>query len=74
MYSDENMNKKLVINYLIYTFLIMICSWGLLDLICILGNVPIDSNILLRIPYAIGGFSPTIASYLALKKDNKLRI
>lgn len=64
------MNRKLVIDYIVYTFLIVLLSWGLCDIICLIKNVSLDQILLLRIPYFIGGFSPTISSYLVLKKHN----
>lgn len=61
--------NKLNRDYLLYTFSIMIIGWG----ICVtfsLNGVSLNDNYLLYIPYLLGGWSPTIASFLALKKNN----
>lgn len=63
--------NKLVKDYLKYTFLIMLICWGLC-VICSLNGVLLNENYLLYIPYLLGGLSPTIASFLALKKNNKV--
>lgn len=66
------MNKKLVKEFLIITFVIMLIFWGgcaLISQICILTI----NNIFLRIMHLIGGFSPTIASYISLKRNNKVK-
>ena len=66
------MNKKLVKEFLIITFVIMLIFWGGCALISQIFNLTIN-NILLRIMHIIGGFSPTIASYISLKKNNKVK-
>ncbi|MCL2801369.1 MAG: CPBP family intramembrane metalloprotease [Treponema sp.] len=65
------MNKKLVFQFLLLTFSIMIFSWGLLVLLGQLGILAND-HFWLFIPFMIGGFSPTIASYIALKWNNEI--
>ena len=65
------MNKKLVFQYLLLTFSIMIFLWGLLLIFGSLGFT-INSHFLLYIPWILGGLSPTIASYIALKKNNEI--
>ena len=65
------MNKKLVKEFLIITFFIMIIFWGGCTLISQLLNLTVN-NIFLRIMHIIGGFSPTIASYISLKRNNKV--
>jgi membrane protease YdiL (CAAX protease family) len=49
----------------------MLFSWGL---IVILGQFrySINSHFWLYIPYILGGLSPTIASYIVLKKNNEV--
>ena len=59
------MNKKLVKEFLIITFVIMLIFWGGCALISQIFNLTIN-NIFLRIMHIIGGFSPTIASYISL--------
>lgn len=66
------MNKKLVKEFLIITFVIMIVFWGGCALISQIFNLTIN-NIFLRIMHIIGGFSPTIASYISLKRNNKVK-
>ena len=66
------MNKKLVKEFLIITFAIMVVFWGVCALISQIFNLTIN-NIFLRIMHIIGGFSPTIASYISLKRNNKVK-
>lgn len=66
------MNKKLVKEFLIITFTIMIIFWGSCALISQVFNLTVN-NIFLRIMHIIGGFSPTIASYISLKRNNKVK-
>lgn len=63
--------NKLIKNYLIYTFLIMLICWGLC-LLCSLNGILLNENYYLYIPHLLGGWSPTIASFFALKKNNKV--
>ena len=62
------MNNKLVKEFLIITFVIMMIFWGGCALISQLFDITI-SNIFLKIMHIIGGFSPTIASYISLKRN-----
>ncbi len=64
--------SKLSKEYLLYTFSIMLVCWG----ICLVGslnNISLNDNYLLYIPYLLGGWSPTIASFISLKKNNKIK-
>lgn len=63
--------NKLVKDYLLYTFLIMIICWGIC-VICSFNGILLNKYYFLYIPYLLGGWSPTIASFLALKKNNKI--
>ena len=63
------MNKKLVREFLIITFVIMLVFWGGCALISQIFDLTVN-NIFLRIMHMIGGFSPTIASYVSLKRNN----
>lgn len=65
------MDKKLVKEFLIITFVIMIVFWGGCVLISQIFNLTVN-NIFLRVMHIIGGFSPTIASYISLKRNNKV--
>ena len=66
------MNKKLVEEFLIITFVIMIVFWGGCVLISQIFNLTVN-NIFLRIMHMIGGFSPTIASYISLKRNKEIK-
>lgn len=66
------MNKNLVRDYLAITFSIMITFWGGCAIISQCFDLTVN-HILLRIMHMIGGFSPTIASYLSLKKYKKVK-
>lgn len=63
--------NKLCKDYLVYTLLITIICWGLC-VICSLNGILLNENYFLYIPYALGGWAPTIASFFALKKNNKV--
>ena len=63
---------KLVRQYLIVTFAIMAICWGTCVL-CSLCGVYLTEFPLLYIPYLLGGLSPTIASYIADKKNDKVQ-
>ncbi len=64
--------SKLSKEYLLYTFSIMLVCWGIC-LVCSLNNISLNDNYLLYIPYLLGGWSPTIASFISLKKNNKIK-
>lgn len=66
------MNKKLVKEFLIITFVIMIIFWGGCALISQIFDITVN-NIFLRIMHIIGGFSPTISSYISLKRNSKVK-
>ena len=63
--------SKLSIDYLLWTFSIMAVCWGILAVYS-LNGIFFNDNILLYIPYMLGGWSPTIASYIVLKKNNQV--
>lgn len=63
--------NKLCKDYLVYTFLITIICWGLC-VICSLNGILLNDNYFLYILYALGGWAPTIASFFAQKKNNKV--
>lgn len=62
--------SKLIRNYVLLTFLIMILCWGTFLLFSINGII-LTNNYFLYIPYLFGGLSPTIASYIAIKLKDK---
>ena len=63
--------NKLIKDYLLYTFLIMLICWGIC-LLCSINGTSLNDNYLLYAPYLLGGWSPTIVSFLALKKNDKV--
>ncbi len=63
--------SKLSKNYLSFTFLMMLTGWEIC-LLCSLNGITLIDNKWLYVPYALGGLSPTIASYLSLKRNNKV--
>ncbi len=67
----RKMNGKLVKKYLILTFSIMLLCWGGSAVISQIWNITIN-NPVLRVLFLIGGFSPTIASYLSLKSKKQV--
>ena len=69
--KKESINKKLTAEYLLYTFLIMGICWGACVVLGIYG-VTMDKHYWLYVPYMLGGWSPTIASYIALKKNGEV--
>ncbi len=64
--------SKLTKDYLLYTFSIMIVFWGIYW-VCSLKGMSLDSNYFLYIPYLLGGWSPTIASFISLKKNREVK-
>ena len=58
--------------YLIFTFSIMAICWGTCVLFSLSG-IYLTEIPLLYIPYILGGLSPTIASYIAEKKNCRVR-
>ena len=58
-------------SYLSITFLIMLIGWGVC-LLCSFNGVLLNENKWLYAPYLLGGLSPTIASYLSLKHNNRV--
>ena len=63
--------SKLTKEYLFYTFFIMIVCWGIF-LWCSVSGINIEDNYLLYLPYLLGGWSPTIASYVVLRKSGNV--
>jgi membrane protease YdiL (CAAX protease family) len=50
----------------------MIVCWGIC-LVCSLNDISLNNSYLLYIPYLLGGWSPTIASFISLKKNSKVK-
>lgn len=66
------MNKKLVKEFLFITFSIMLVFWGGCALLSQETGLTVN-HWLLRIMHSIGGFSPTIASFVSLKRAGKVK-
>lgn len=64
--------SRLSIKYLLWTFSIMIICWGTC-LVFSLSGITLADNYLLYIPYLLGGWSPTIASYISVKKQKSFK-
>lgn len=63
--------SKLSKDYLLYTFAIMLICWGSC-VICSFYGISLNKNYLLYVPYLLGGWSPTIGSFIALKKNKEV--
>lgn len=68
MEKNEKFNKKLFFDHLWITFIIMGVCWGMC-VICGINGITKESHAWINAPYILGGFSTTIASYIALKKN-----
>lgn len=66
------MNQKRIKTFLCLTFLIWLFSWGVCSALSQFLNLTIN-DLLIRSLFIVGGFSPTIASYVTLKKDGQIR-
>ena len=62
------MNKKLLKDYLVITFAITVLFWGGAAVLSQLLNMTVY-DLPIRVMHFIGGFSPTIASYISLKRN-----
>ena len=65
------MNKKVVKDFLIITFILQFIFWGGAAIICKFTSLTIK-HILIKVLYYIGIYSPTIASYISLKRNKKI--
>jgi len=65
------MNKKITLQFLGLTFAIMLTCWGTC-VVCAMFGITLKDNFLLYLPYMLGGLSPTIASYIVLKKNQQV--
>lgn len=65
------MKKSISVQFLFLTGVIALVSWG----ICVvfsLSGYALNTDYWLYLPYMIGGWSPTIASYFVLKRNQKI--
>lgn len=63
---------RLCKQYLALTFALSYLCWG----VCILGNrmgILVSESLFLNLLFLLGGFAPTIASYLSLKKEKRIK-
>lgn len=63
--------SKISKDFILYTFSILIVCWGVY-MICSYNGVSLNDNYALYIPYLFIGWSPTIASYIVLKKNKQI--
>ena len=66
------MEKRLVKEYLLFTFSVMLIFWGTCVFASRKYGFTVDTA-WMRILYVIGGFSPTFASYAALKRAGEVK-
>jgi len=67
----EKMNVKLTVQFLVLTFGIVLVTWVPMIILAHFGITAID-HIWIYILQLIGGISPAIASYIVMKKNNKV--
>ncbi len=66
------MNKKLVRDFLILTFSLGLLGWGLCAALCHALKLTLNDHITLKILFFLGGMSPTIASFVALRRSGQI--
>ena len=71
MIYEVIMNLKLTIQFILLTFGIMLITWGALVVFGQFGMTE-ENHAWLFILNLIGSLSPPIASYIALKKNDKI--
>lgn len=64
--------NKLTVRFLLHTFGILAISWGVCMVYSLCG-IYMREHPLLYVLYFIGGFSPTIASFIVQKADGKIQ-
>ena len=67
IWNMSRLNKT----YLGFTFLFMAIGWGIC-LLCSFNGISLNDSKWLYAPFLLGGWSPTIASYLSLRGDNQV--
>ncbi len=66
----KSMKDNMMVRFTAWTFLIMMLGWG----ICIISGqfgITLKNHLWLYAPFFLGGWSPTIASYIVLKRSNQ---
>lgn len=66
------MMSRLSSNYLMFTFLIMLSTWGVCVVLSI-NDITVETYYLLYALLFMGGMSPAIASYFSLKKEGNIK-
>jgi len=68
---DDSVRKSISVQFLFLTTAIVVLSWG----ICVafsLSGFSLHTDYWMYLPYIIGGWSPTIASYFVLKNNRQI--
>ena len=65
------MNKKIVIQFTVLTFILMLIFWGGLVL-CGQFGITLDEYPVLYVPQFIGAWTPAIASFIVLRKNKEV--
>lgn len=65
------MKKSIISQFMLFTFSIMIFAWGIC-IVCGQFGITLKSQKFIYLPYVLGGWSPTIASYIVLKKNGQV--
>lgn len=69
--KNKTFNRKIFTDHILITLIIMGLCWGACILLGV-NEITKDKYIWINIPYLFGAFSTTIASYIALKKNNEV--
>lgn len=64
--------SKHIVRFLLLTFLFLLIGWGTC-LLFSLNGIALSDHFLLYIPFLLGGFSPTIASFLVRPREQSFR-
>lgn len=70
-HKNETFNRKLFMGHLLLTFAILGVFWGLC-IILGLNGITIKTHMWMNLPWVLGAFSTTIASYVTLKKNGNV--
>lgn len=65
------MKKSIWAQFLFLTFAITLVSWGVC-VACSLAGFTLNKDYWMYLPYVVGGWSPTIASYIVLKRNRQV--
>ena len=71
MHMDNGINTKTFVAHLVLTFLIMGVCWAPCIVLGAFG-ITMKEQFWIYIPWFLGGLSPTIASFIVLKKDHQV--